>query len=467
MKIEVLLPLMGESVSEGTLEQWFKKPGDKIAKDDILYEVSTDKVDSEIPSPVSGVLTEIVVREGETPKIGSVLGYIETDAAYDGSPAPRAVPPAQEQEQEEKQETGEVERPEPEPVPAAEQVETPHVPRDTTYEPRTDDGDEKKRFYSPLVLRIAQEEDIPFSALKMLKGTGTGGRVTKKDILQNIAVLRRHDPHLSQIPHSGAQMFPSDFSLSSRNRPSQVRNAVTIREKPKIDFGADGISVVPMDAMRAKIAEHMMRSVRTSPHVTAVSEADITELVLYREKENIQFKAREGFSLNYTALIARALVLAIEDYPELNASIDGTNIIYRRAVNIGIAVALENGLIVPVVKNSDEKTLVGLVRGIYDVSTRARNKRLLPEEIMDSTITITNFGLFGNVLGTPLINQPNVAILGVGAIKKRPEVLGSTIAVRDMVYLTLGFDHRLIDGAAGGLFLSKIVEYLENFESLL
>ncbi len=471
MKFEIVLPQMGESISEGILLHWFKKPGDRVEKDEVLYEISTDKVDSEIPSPISGVITEIKVQEGESALIDSVLAYVETEEKIDLFHSGLKESPEQDQEPQivPKQRVKAPMPPliQPDPVePLHHDDELMEVWQDSI-SVKKDDQNRKKRFYSPLVLRIAHEEEIPLSALETLKGSGIGGRITKRDILQNISKLKRQSAATSPLIQPGVQVIPPDAHITTPSQQIVTRDAASIREKPKVEFGVDGTSVVPMDSMRAIIAEHMLKSVQTSPHVTAVSEADVTSLVQYRDQENPSFKSREGFSLNYTAFIARALVLAIGDFPEINASVDGTNIIYKRHINIGIAVALEYGLIVPAVKHAEEKTLVGLARSVYDVSSRARNKKLMPDEIVDSTITITNFGSFGNVIGTPIINQPNVAILGVGAIKKRPEVIGGAIAIRDMVYLSLSFDHRIVDGASGGMFVSKIAEYLENFEELL
>lgn len=489
MKVEIILPQMGESVSEGTILKWFKKPGERVELDEILFEISTDKVDSEIPSPASGVVAEVNAEEGETVDIGSVLGFIETDASQvktvEKSPKPEEPvvpksPPGPEPSKEPAAETPQKVSGEP-PVPSVQAVPPPPPPVTkppvTVPEKRkvvapaeevpsvapvaTPSGAVGMKFYSPLVLKIAQIEGIPLGALETLQGTGIGGRITKKDILANLERLK----HQRSAPAVTTVVQGQRVSAPATAKPDLA--SPSPGTGPDIVFSDDGTSVVPMDNMRSRIAEHMTFSIRTSVHVTTVSEADVTDLVSYRNRENQAFIEKEGFSLNYTSFVARALVLAIQEFPVLNASIEGKNIVYKKHVNIGIAVALEKGLIVPVVKHADEKNLIGIAREIHDLSTRARTKKLLPDEVQDSTISITNFGSFGNLFGTPIINQPNVAIVGVGAIKKKPVVIEDAIAIRDMMYLTLTFDHRIVDGAEGGMFLKKIVEYIEKIEKLV
>ncbi|MFC1492813.1 dihydrolipoamide acetyltransferase family protein [candidate division KSB1 bacterium] len=427
MKIEIIMPQMGESIAEGTIIKWWKQPGDMVEKDEILFEISTDKVDTEIPSSADGILTEIVIPEGETVSIGTVLGYIETetdkaevktqlpDAKKEKIDEPAKDSPAKGKKQRELEESEEI--------------------------PSAYEG--KKRFYSPVVVKIAGENDISLSQLETIQGSGVGGRITKKDIIENIERLKPAD--------TAAAPVEKDMETADQG----------------IDYDEKGQKVVPMDNMRLKIAEHMVHSVKTSPHVSVVSEVDMTGIVKYKDKKEAAFIKKEGFSLNITAFIAKALVMAIQDFPILNSSLDGKNIIFKKNINLGIAVAIEKGLLVPVVRNSEEKNLVGLARSIYDLSTRSRTKKLLPEEVMHSTISITNFGVFGNLFGAPIINQPNAAILGVGAVKKRPVVINDAIAIRDMMYLSLSFDHRVIDGATGGQFLERIVKYLEDVDTLV
>ncbi len=422
MKIEIIMPQMGESIAEGTIIKWWKQPGDAVEKDEILFEISTDKVDTEIPSPADGTFTEIVIPEGETVSIGTVLGYIETET--DQAVVKEDVPVGR---------SGEVEEN------STESNRLMKTAGETGIE-----RSGRKRFFSPVVMKIASENNISLSQLESIQGTGVGGRLTKKDLLANLESLK-----------SGA------------SPDLETEKVEEYDSSGSMDFGNKDYTVVPMDNMRVKIAEHMVQSVRTSPHVSVVSEVDMTDVILYKAKKEEPFRKKEGFSLNITAFIARALVKAIGDFPILNSSLDDNNIIYKKNINLGIAVALENGLIVPVIKNSEEKTIVGLARSVFDLSTRARSKKLLPEEVVDSTISITNFGVFGNLFGAPIINQPNVAILGVGAVKKKPVVINNAIAIRDMMYLCLSFDHRVIDGATGGQFLESIVKYLEDVETLV
>jgi 2-oxoglutarate dehydrogenase E2 component (dihydrolipoamide succinyltransferase) len=411
--VDVIMPQMGESIAEGTITKWYKKVGDKIAKDETLLEISTDKVDSEIPSPSAGLVAELLFPEQKTVDVHTVIARIQTDVH-----APLMNSP--------------------EPVQAKSQNLTPEAA--STIEPslepaavRQSISAETNSFFSPLVINIARAEGISLSELEKIPGSGANNRVSKKDVLDYV------ERRKSGTPASHAKP-------SSAGTPS------------------GGIEVIKMDTMRKAIAEHMVRSVHTSAHVGSVTEADVSKIAAYREKHKAEFERREGFKLTFTPFFVDVVVKAIKDFPLINASVDGDSIILRKDINIGVAVALENGLIVPVVKNAAGKDFAGLARAVNDLSNRARSKKLSPDDVQGGTFTITNPGIFGNLFGFPIINQPQVAILGVGAIKKRPVVIDDAIAIRSMVYISMSYDHRIIDGALGGMFLQKIVQYLENYE---
>ena len=419
MPSNVIMPQMGESIFEGTLTKWLKKVGDSVKRDEPLFEISTDKVDSEIPAPASGVLSEIRVNEGETVQINTVVGVISEDgAAASPTPArvetkeaskPQAAQPAL-------QETAEVLKLEP--VPAA----------PTSRSVRS----------SPLVKRIAREEDVD---LGQLEGTGLGGRITKKDILSHL---------------SGRQSAEVPPPPAPRPRmPGTERSPTGSSE------------VVPMSAMRKSIAEHMLASRRTSAHVNTVFEVDLTRIVNIKNQHAQEFLEREGGKLSYMPFFIKSVAGALKEFPVVNASISGTDIIYKKDVNIGVAVALDWGLIVPVVKNADEKSFLGIAKTASSLAERARQKKLAPEDVQGGTFTITNPGVFGSLLGTPIINQPQVAILCIGAITKRPVVINDAIAIRSMAYLTLTFDHRLIDGAVADHFMSSLKNKLEQWDEPL
>lgn len=420
MRIEVLMPKMGESITEGKIIKWHKKPGDKIEKDEILLEISTDKVDTEIPSSASGILADIIVPEQEVAPVGAVIAHIETDVS--ASIETRKEAPSRVSMDIASSTVGEK---------AAEAAEV-------KVSARTGGG--VRKFFSPLVRAIARSEGISFDELSAIQGTGSGGRVTKQDLL---AYIERKSPAKSFVP-------------ASKPEPVATPQA----------YNKSKSTIVPMDNLRQRIMEHMIRSRDTSVHVAAISEADMTGIANYIDRNAVEFQNREGFKLTYMPFIANACVKALKDFPLVNSSIEGTNIIMKNYVNLGIAVAIETtGLIVPVLKGADEKNILGLARGIYDLAMRARTKKLTPDDIVDSTFSITNYGVFGNLMGTPIINQPNIAILGVGVVQKRPVVINDAIAIRQMAYLTLSFDHRLIDGALGGQFLEKVIYYLENFDT--
>ncbi len=429
MKVEVIMPKMGESLQEGTILKWYKKPGDRVQKDEILLEISTDKVDTEIPSPATGILTEILYKENETVSVGTVIAYIETEI----SKAEFEVE-AKKEEKAEVRAIGEEKE-------SAKHFEE-FVPE--TLPSRT------KRFYSPVVREIAKREGISIEELERIPGTGYGGRLTKNDILNYIESKKRKVEVKPSVP--AAEIF------------EKVEEPLA---KPEV-YPEGKVEIVEMSRVIKAMAEHMLRSVRTSPHVAAISECDMTEIMNFIDKNADEFQKREGFKLTLTPFVVDAVVKALKEFPMINSSVEGDKIIIKKYINIGIAVATDYGLIVPVVKNADEKNFIGLARAINDIVIRARNKKLTPDDIQGGTFSITNYGVFGNIIGTPIINQPQVAILGVGAVKKRPVVITKDgedyIAIRSIAFLTLSFDHRIIDGALGGRFLERVVYYLENFD---
>jgi 2-oxoglutarate dehydrogenase E2 component (dihydrolipoamide succinyltransferase) len=433
MSTNVVMPQMGESIAEGTIVRWIKKIGDAVDRDEPLFEISTDKVDAEIPSPAAGVLIDISANEGETVPVNSVVGVIGT-----AGEAPRAaadVPAEAAGRQPDAEEaSSSTELPaaaagQPESGPEGEGAAAADVPSKEEL---------RRQKSSPLVRRIAQEHGVDITRIH---GTGISGRVTKQDILDF-------------IDGGVAAKAPAVAPGTAPNQPAAPGPVY----RP-----GDKVSVVPMSVMRKKIAEHMVLSARTSPHVYSVYEVNFARVSALRDKRKGEFEAA-GAKLTFTALIARAVVDSLRQFPIVNSSIDGDNIVYKKDINLGIAVALDNGLIVPVIRNADEKNLLGLSRGIDDLAARARSKKLSPEEVQGGTFTITNPGVFGALYGLPLINQPQVAILGVGAIEKRAVVIDDAIAIRPMCHLTLGYDHRLIDGAEAGRFLSFLKERIEGFD---
>ncbi len=418
MPSNVIMPQMGESIFEGTITKWLKKVGEPVKRDEPLFEISTDKVDSEIPAPASGVLAEIRVNEGETVQINTVVGVIsEEGVATSAAPA--------------KVESKEV------PKPQAAQP-APREPAEAlSPEPDTATASRNVRS-SPLVKRIAREEDVD---LGQLEGTGLGGRITKKDILSHLSGRQSSDAPTPILPRQQTASPPAS--------------------------GAGSSEVVPMSAMRKSIAEHMLASRRTSAHVTTVFEVDLTRIVNIKNQHAQEFLEREGGKLSYMPFFIKTVAGALKEFPVVNASVSGTDIIYKKDVNIGVAVALDWGLIVPVVKNADEKSFLGIAKTASSLAERARQKKLAPEDVQGGTFTITNPGVFGSLLGTPIINQPQVAILCIGAITKRPVVVNDAIAIRSMAYLTLTFDHRLIDGAVADQFMSSLKNKLEQWDEPL
>jgi 2-oxoglutarate dehydrogenase E2 component (dihydrolipoamide succinyltransferase) len=448
-KIDMVMPQMGESIAEGTILKWLKKIGDKIERDETILEISTDKVDSEIPAPASGVLAEIVVEEGKTVGVGTVIAKIDTEATAGvataaSEPAPSAAPPKDVPHF----------TPTPEIITPARSAPVAAV---SVSAAAVDDRPVKRqgnRFYSPLVRAIAKEEKISMTELEAIPGTGANSRVTKNDIMAYLQ--KRVMPGLPPMP-----AMPTAPSAPKAEPRPMAAPAPPAGVSPLYEPGR--VEVITMDNMRKRIAEHMVMSKHTSPHVYSVSEADMTNIVRYRESVKSEFEKREGTKLTFTPFFIDAVIRAIKEFPLINSSIDGEKVLVKKFINIGIAVALENGLIVPVIKNTDSYNLVGLARATNDIAQRARTKQLKPDEVQNGTFSITNMGSFGNLFGIPVINQPQVAILGIGAIKKRAVVINDAIAIRDMVYLSLSYDHRIIDGAYGGQFLERVVYYLQSF----
>ena len=428
MATNVVMPQMGESIAEGTIVRWIKKIGDKIDRDEPLFEISTDKVDAEIPSPGAGVLTEIKVKEGETVPVNSVVAVITAEGEAAVAPAASPLPEAA-VGQPETVRSAELQ------LRATDAASNPTAPAGP---PSKEDLRRQKS--SPLVRRIAKDNNVDISSIQ---GTGISGRVTKNDILGFI--------------ESGAATAQASRPPAAPARPTQM-GAPGPAYRP-----GENVQVVPMSVMRKKIAEHMVLSAHTSPHVYSVYEVNFGRISKLRDKKKADYEAA-GAKLTFTAFIAKVIVDALRQFPLVNASVDGDNIVYKKDINLGIAVALDNGLIVPVIRNADEKNLLGLSRGINDLAARARSKKLNPDEVQGGTFTITNPGIFGALYGLPLINQPQVGILGVGAIEKRAVVIDDAIAIRPVCHITLGYDHRLIDGAEAGRFLSFVKERLETFE---
>ena len=430
-KFELVMPKMGESIIEATITRWLKEVGDSIEEDDPIVEIATDKVDSEIPSPVEGTLDELLFEEGDTVEIGKVIAIIKTEGEDAGGTE-------EAKEQKIETETVETAEPEAEEKPAKEMQE----------EPFDKDYAASDRFYSPLVKNIARTENISRQELDNIEGSGKGGRVTKRDVLD---FLRKRE--------SGeVKAAPAKAATPQRPQP----------EQPKVTTEA-GDEVIQMDRMRKMIADHMVMSKQVSPHVTSFIDVDVTNIVNWRNKVKKDFEKREGEKISFTPIFIEAAAKVLKEYPRVNASVDGDKIIHRKKINIGMATALPNGnLIVPVLKDVDQKNLLGLGKNVNDLAKRARNNKLEPDEVQGGTFTVTNFGSFDSLTGTPIISQPQVAILGVGAIRKKPVVIeteqGDVIAIRHIMILSLAYDHRIVDGAMGGMYLRRLKEVLENFD---
>ncbi len=431
MPTDVIMPQMGESIAEGTVTKWLKKVGERVERDEPLFEISTDKVDAEIPSPAAGVLAKILVNENETVAVNTVVAVIDGEGAGEKAAAAKEA-------------VGQAQGPLPTPAappPAARQAHEP-APIEARGPATTPAAGEVRS--SPLVRRIAREHKVD---LTKIRGTGLGGRIAKKDILDYLAETR------ASVAAAAAPATRAPAPSPAEPPPAA----------PRMVFSGP-TEVVPMTPMRRQIAEHMLASKQTSAHVTTVFEVEMTKVVEIRERHGEEFERRNGLKLTYTPFFVRAAVEAIKEFPMVNASVEGSNIVYKRDINIGVAVALETGLIVPVIKRAAEKNFLGIARAVQDLAERARSKRLSVEDVKGGTFTITNPGIFGSLFGTPIINQPQVAILGVGAIEKRAVVRQDAIAIRPMVYLALSFDHRLLDGAVADQFIGRVRARLENWD---
>jgi pyruvate dehydrogenase E2 component (dihydrolipoamide acetyltransferase) len=458
MAVDVVMPQMGESIFEGTITKWLKKPGDKVERDEPLFEISTDKVDAEIPSPSAGVLKEIKIAEGQTVPIQTIVAVIDgAGGAAASAPAPAAAPAKA--------------APAAAPAPAAAKPAAP-APAAPVSAPAAaaSSGSTERIHSSPLVRRLAKEHGVDLSAIE---GTGAGGRITKEDI--EAVIAGQSAPAAAQAPAPAAAARPSvppppPAPMAAPGAPaahgSQYAPALQIGvPRERIYFG--NYEVQPLSNMRQKIAEHMVASKHVSAHVYSVDEIDMTKVAAIRAKAKEEFEKRYETKLTFMPFFVKAAVAGLRAYPTLNASLDGTNMILHREINIGMAVALDWGLIVPVIKNADEKNLLGIQRNLNDLAERARSKKLKPEEVQEGTFSITNPGVFGGLFGLPVISQPNVGILGLGAIEKRPVVINDSIAIRSMCYITLSYDHRVVDGAVAHQFLHKVKETLENWSEPL
>lgn len=428
-KFEIVMPKLGESIIEATITKWLKGVGDTIEEDDAILEIATDKVDSEIPSPVDGVLSETFFEEGDVVEVGALIAIIEMEGEESESTTEEKTSTDVKVDQINK--------------------ELDEVAQEISSNTKAPESDFKNsnRFYSPLVKSIAKEENIAFKDLEKIAGSGKAGRLTKQDLLNYLENRGKEKGAIAKVP------------------PTQPVKATG----EKVAVGT-GDRVEEMGRMRKLIADHMVMSKQVSPHVTSFIEADVTKIVNWRNKVKDAFQKREGEKITFTPIFIDAAAKALRDYPGLNISVDGTNIIYRKNINIGMAAALPDGnLIVPVIKNADQRNLIGMAKTVNDLATRARANKLTPDEISGGTFTITNFGSFDSLTGTPIINQPQVAILGLGAIVKRPVVIetpeGDTIGIRSIMMLSLAYDHRVVDGALGGLYLKRLREYIENFDT--
>jgi pyruvate dehydrogenase E2 component (dihydrolipoamide acetyltransferase) len=470
----VVMPQMGESIFEGTITKWLKKPGDKVERDEPLFEISTDKVDAEIPSPSAGVLKEIKIPEGQTVPIQTVVAVIDGAGAAAAAPAPATTPPAPAAKPAAAPAPSVVpapaakSAPAPPPVPAAgPAAASPAVPQANGAAASTTE----RVHSSPLVRRLAKEHNID---LTTLEGTGAGGRITKEDIEAAIAGQSAAAPAASAPAAISAArptpQPPPPVPVAAPGAPAahgtQYVPALQIGvPRERIYFG--NYELQPLSVMRQKIAEHMVASKHVSPHVYSVDEIDMSKVAAIRAKAKEEFEKRYETKLTFMPFFVKAAVAGLRAYPTLNASLDGTNVVLHKEINVGIAVALDWGLIVPVVKSADEKNLLGIQRTLNDLAERARSKKLKPEEVQEGTFSITNPGVFGGLFGLPVISQPNVGILGLGAIEKRPVVINDSIAIRSMCYVTLSYDHRVVDGAIAHQFLRKVKETLENWSEPL
>ncbi|WP_205503660.1 dihydrolipoamide acetyltransferase family protein [Rufibacter psychrotolerans] len=451
--VEMVMPKMGESIMEGTVLKWLKQVGDTIEQDESVLEVATDKVDTEVPAIHGGVLKEILVQEGQVVAVGAPIALISTggdDAQPTSAPAQEAAPTAAQ----------------PATQPAAHPAEAPQASAQVT---QRLEQPASGRFYSPLVLNIAREEGISMQELEYIPGTGKEGRVSKKDILEYVANRQNGAPAApaQPVPQPAAAPAPQPAPVAAP-QPQAAPAASTPAVTPAQSYSGN-VEIIEMDRMRKMISQRMVDSKRISPHVTSFVEADVTNLVNWRTKMKDAYKKREGENLTFTPIFIEAIVKAIKDFPMINVSVDGDRIIKKRDINIGVAVALPSGnLIVPVIHNADQMNLNGLTKKVNDLANRARLNKLTAADLADPTYTISNVGSFGNVMGTPIIMQPQVAIMAVGAIKKKPAVIetpeGDLIGIRQFMFLSHSYDHRVVDGSLGGMFVRRVADYLEGFD---
>jgi 2-oxoglutarate dehydrogenase E2 component (dihydrolipoamide succinyltransferase) len=440
-EVEIVMPKMGESVMEGTIIKWYKKVGEEVKKDETLFDISTDKVDTEVPSPSSGILSEILVKEQETVEVGTILGKISSKDDKNIKPVPS------EGKTKEKSKTEDVKE---------ETVLQEEVRKEVS-------GNRSSSFLSPLVLNIAEKENVSHEELRRIEGTGLEGRITKKDILNYVEEKKKHPVKNIQTE-----------KVKEKSPREEIKRAPSF-EMPfeeEVVYTSKDIEKIEMDNIRQKIMQHMVKSRDTAVHVSAMLEVDMTKIHSFIQRHREEYQKSEGIKLTYMAFIANAAVRGLKEYPLLNASIEGTTIIRKKYINLGIAVAIEpTGLIVPNIKNAGEKNIIGFAKAIGDLAYKSRNKKLIPDDISNGTFSITNYGVFGTIFGTPIINQPEVAILGVGAVMKKPVVVEfdgiDTIAIKPIMALTLSHDHRLVDGMLGGKFLKFIKDFLENFDESL
>jgi len=439
--VDLVMPKLGESIMEATVLKWHKNPGDTVKMDETVLEIATDKVDSEVPSTAAGVIEEILFKVNDVVPIGTVIARIRTSVASDETSVTTEAPKA----------------------PVAERVQEAVIvekaqAETVNYRPQASNGT-SNRFYSPLVLNIAASEGVSMAELENIPGTGNEGRVTKKDILQYVSGRKSG----GQRPEARAQSETMVIPMAKVEPQSSTGNQ-------QLTTYTGNVEVIEMDRMRKLIADHMVRSKHTSPHVTSFTEADVTNLVQWRDKVKKDFEKRENTKITFTPLFIEAIVRCIKKFPLINCSLDGNNIIIKKDINIGMATALPSGnLIVPVIKNADQLNLVGLTRQVNNLADAARNGKLKADDTQGGTFTLTNVGTFGSLMGTPIINQPQVAIMAVGAIKKRPMVIetpaGDSIAIRHMMYLSMSYDHRIVDGSLGATFLTAVAKELENFKA--
>lgn len=447
--VDLVMPKMGESIMEATVLKWHKKPGDTVRMDETILEIATDKVDSEVPSTAAGTITEILFKENDVVPVGTVIARIDTAGGSVAAPAPQPVAAA----------------PAPSPAPvAAAPAPQPAPVAAPSAAPVVSNGDGGARFYSPLVLNIASKEGIGMAELEAIPGTGNEGRVTKKDILNYLANRGNGAPAPVAAPVAqAAAPAPQPAPVAAAPAP-----AAQAAPAPAANYG-NNVEIIEMDRMRKLIADHMVRSKATSPHVTSFTECDVTNIVNWRNKVKNSFEKKYGEKITFTPIFIEAIVNCIRKYPMINSSVDGDKIIVKKDINIGMATALPSGnLIVPVIKNSDTKNLLGITKDVNGLANAARNNKLKADDTQGGTFTLTNVGTFGSLMGTPIINQPQVAILAVGSIKKRPMVLetenGDVIAIRHMMYLSLSYDHRIVDGSLGASFLTAVANELEAFD---